>query len=71
MITINTTNEHISDFIAIDFETANQQPVQLSPYIYYKSVATYHILMWQSGIVAKGQNFYYATNQLVIKFLNI
>jgi hypothetical protein len=49
MITINTTNEHISDFIAIDFETANQQPVQLSPYTYYKSVATYHILMWQSG----------------------
>ena len=71
MITINTTNEHISDFIAIDFETANQQPVQLSPYTYYKSVATYHILMWQSGIVAKGQIFYYTTNQLVIKFLNI
>ncbi len=35
MITINTTNEHISDFIAIDFETANQQPVQLLPYTYY------------------------------------
>ena len=28
-----------------------QKPVQLSPYTYYKSVATYHILMWHSESV--------------------